>query len=421
MEFQPSRRRLRWSCALVTTVALLGLAACGGSSGAGGTSGSKVALKEPASGCGSVPLPAVKDPNEVVVQLPAEQKAAYRGYPYTVHKSMWSDWKPNGPGPYDVGVVWGPSTAGFQVEMGNAVVARLKSSPLVRSVDFRPMGDDVNVPIALANFNAFIAKGVDLIIAEPLLGPTFVPVAKKAAAAGIPVVTVQTAIDTPEVVNVSPNLTLSYAESTARLLRIIGGKGNVLSLRGIPGSPPDVEADAAWKRVLAQCPGVKRVGDVYGNFIDVNAKSETLKYLATHPQKIDGVIQAGTMTGGIMGAFQQSGRPMPVVDDVGPMKASTGYWLNHRGTYHGVGTAFGPKAMGGAGASVALRMLEGQGPNLSNVIARIPLLTEENLDEWGDKSWSLTTPGQPEGPPNSWFTEDYIDAFFARPATPKGS
>ena len=116
------------------------------------------------------------------------------------------------------------------------------------------------------------------------------------------------------------------------------------------------------RKCSRQCPRVKRVGDVYGNFIDVNAKSETLKYLATHPQKIDGVIQAGTMTGGIMGAFQQSGRPMPVVDDVGPMKASTGYWLNHRGAYHGVGMAFGPKSMGSAGASVALRMLEGQGP-----------------------------------------------------------
>ena len=400
---------------------LLGVAACGGSSGGSGPSGSNVSLQEPKSGCGSVSLEAVKDPDGVVAQLPAKQKDAYVGYPYTVHKSMWSDWKPKGSPPYDVGVVWGPSTAGFQVEMGKALVDRLKSSPLVGGVDFRPMGNDVNIPVALQNFNTFIAKGVDLIVAEPLLGPSFIAVAKKAAAAGIPVVTVQTSIDTPEVVNVSPALTLAYAQSTARLLRIIGGKGSVLAVRGIPGAPPDIESDAAWKKVLAQCPNVKRVGDVYGNFIDVNAKSETLKYLATHPQKIDGVVQSGTMTGGIMGAFQQSGRPMPVVDDVGPMKASTGYWLQHRGTYHGVGMAFGPMAMGSAGADVALRILEGQGPKLSNIVDRMQILTEDNLDEWGDESWSLTTPGQPEGPAGWFFTDDYINAFFARPATPKGS
>src|SRR3954463_9780644 len=400
---------------------LLGVAACGGSSGGSGPSGSNVSLQEPKSGCGSVSLEAVKDPDGVVAQLPAKQKDAYVGYPYTVHKSMWSDWKPKRSPPYDVGVVWGPSTAGFQVEMGKAVVDRLKSSPLVGNVDFRPMGNDVNIPVALQNFNTFVSQGKDLIIAEPLLGPSFIPVAKRAAAAGIPVVTVQTSIDTPEVVNVSPNLTLAYAQSTARLLRIIGGKGNVLRVRGIPGSPPDVEAAAAWKKVLAECPDVKRVGDVYGNFIDVNAKSETLKYLATHPQKIDGVVQSGTMTGGIMGAFQQSGRPMPVVDDVGPMKASTGYWLNHRGAYHGVGMAFGPKSMGQAGADVALRILDGQGPKLSNIVARMAILTEKNLDQWGDKSSSLTTPGQPEGPPNWFFADDYLNPFFARPATPKGT
>ncbi|MFL5847068.1 MAG: substrate-binding domain-containing protein [Solirubrobacteraceae bacterium] len=421
MTFRAFSHHREGLAALLAASALLGLAACGGGSGSSGPSGTKVSLEEPKSGCGSVPVPAVQDPDGVVAQLPAEQKAAYEGYAYPVHKSMWSDWKPDDAGPYDVGVVWGPSTAGFQVDMGEAVVDRLKSSPLIGDVDFRSMGADVNIPVALSNFNAFIAKGVDLIIAEPLLGPSFVPVVKKAAAEGIPVVTVQTAVDTPEAVNVSPNLTLAYAQSTARLLRIIGGKGNVMAVRGIPGSPPDTEAAAAWKTVLDECPNVKQVGEAYGNFIDVNAKSETLKFLATHPQKIDGVIQSGTMTGGIMGAFQQSGRPMPVVDDVGPMKASTGYWLNNKGSYNGVGMAFGPRAMGSAGASVALRMLEGQGPKLSNIIARMTILTEENLGDWGDKASSLTTPGQPEGPADTFFTEDYIDAFFARPATPKGS
>src|SRR3954447_24042479 len=119
------RATIRFVWLLVGSVALLGLAACGGTSAGGGPSGKTVALKTPASGCGSVPLSAVKDPDGVVAQLPADQKAAYAGYPYTVHKSMWSDWKPKGAAPYDIGVVWGPSTAGFQVDMGNAVVDRL--------------------------------------------------------------------------------------------------------------------------------------------------------------------------------------------------------------------------------------------------------------------------------------------------------
>ncbi len=160
---------------------------------------------------------------------------------------------------------------------------------------------------------------------------------------------------------------------------------------------------------------------MYGNYLSANAKSETLKYLATHPGKVDGVLQAGTMTDGIMGAFQQSGRPMPIVADIGPTKGGVGYWINNRDSYHGVGTAFGPTALGDAAGSVALRMLEGQGPKLSSMVAEIPLLTDENLDQWADKSWSLTTPGQPDGPPDSWFTDDYLNSMFAKGAAPKAN
>src|SRR3954454_4568881 len=164
----------RWTLPVIAALAL-GLSACGGGSvsqdtGAGSTAtAANVTLTTPKTGCGSVPLPAVKDPDGVVAQLPAEQQVAYKGYPYTVHKSPWADWKPDGPGPYKVGVAWGPSTAGFQVDMGNALVDRLKASPLVSDVDFRSMGADVNIPAQLANFNALVNEGVDIIIVEPLL------------------------------------------------------------------------------------------------------------------------------------------------------------------------------------------------------------------------------------------------------------
>ena len=50
MRLQGSRNPLRWSCALVAAVALLGLVACGGGKKAAGTSGTGVSLKEPSVG-----------------------------------------------------------------------------------------------------------------------------------------------------------------------------------------------------------------------------------------------------------------------------------------------------------------------------------------------------------------------------------
>ena len=240
-------------------------------------------------------------------------------------------------------------------------------------------------------------------IVEPLLAPPFLAPIKKAAEKGIPTVTVQTVADTPFAVNVSPNLTLANAEASARLLRMIGGKGNVLRVGGIPGVPSEIEADTAQKLVLKECPDIKDAGQVYGNFVSPNAKSETLKFLSTHPTKIDGVLQSGTMTDGIMSAFQQTGRPMPVVADIGPTKGGVGYWINNRDSYQGVGTAFGPSALGRRAPTWPCGCWKGRGPKTSNMVARIPLLTDENLDQWADRSWTLTTPGQPEGPPDSWF------------------
>lgn len=189
-------------------------------------------------------MAAVKDPDGVVAQLPADQQAAYQGYPYAVQKSPWADWKPKGAPPYKVGVVWGPATAGFQNDMGQAVVDKLKSSPLVSDVEFRTMGADVNIPNALANYNAFVNEGVDLIILEPLIAPAFIEAVKRGADKGIPTISVQNAIESPEAINVGPNLTLANAQASARLLQMLGGKGNILQVGGIPGSPADTEATA---------------------------------------------------------------------------------------------------------------------------------------------------------------------------------
>src|SRR3954469_14978032 len=94
---------------LLAAAAVLGLAACGGGSttttaGSSTSQGGaeQVSSTTPENGCGSVNLPAVKDPDGVVAQLPAENRAAYRGYPYVVHKSPWADWRPKGEPPYRV-------------------------------------------------------------------------------------------------------------------------------------------------------------------------------------------------------------------------------------------------------------------------------------------------------------------------------
>ena len=403
-------------------LAAAALAACGGSSSSSqkGSTGKNVGLETPKSGCGSLQLPTVEDADGVVKSLPTVVQENYQGLSLPVTKSNWQNFKPKGAPPYNVAVVWGPATPGFNNIVGAAVVKRLKQSPVVGSVTYKTMGPEVNVPTALANVNNAIAQKADIIILEPMLSVPFIAAANNAAKAGIPVVAVQAAIDSPNVVNVGPNLVKSAAEADARLFRVMGEKGNVLRVQGIPGVPSNEDALTAEKLALKNCPNIKVTGEVYGAFATATAKSEVLKYLGTHPAKIDGVLQAGTMANGIMAGFQQVGRPMPVVNDIGPNSGSMAYWAKNRGKYFGVGDGMGPAQLGAAAANVALRMLEGQGAKLTFITQSLPTINEKNLDQWAtDKSATFTSVSQPEGPPNSFLNDEYINPMFVNGAPPR--
>jgi len=196
----------------------------------------------------------------------------------------------------------------------------------------------------------------------------------------------------------------------------MGGKGNILYVHGIAATTVDQQRFAAFKAALKNCPGIKLAGEIAGAFVPPVAKSETLKYLATHPGRIDGVLQTGGMAPGIISAFKQSGRPVPIIDDAGAMKGSLGYWINNKDSYASFGEGFPPVTYGKSIASVTRRMLAGRGLKVSDVTAWFPPITVKSLDQWAQKDWDLNTPGIADGPPQSFMPETFISGLFNDPA-----
>ena len=260
--------------------------------------------------------------------------------------------------------------------------------------------------------NQAIARKPDIIVLEPLTAAAFAPQIKKAAAAGIPVLLVLDSFDSPDVVNIGGNNVLGSAEVASYMVRALGGQGSLLSVHGLAGSSPDTDTDTGLKLVLAHCPDVRKLGDVYGQFVPSAAKSETLKFLGTHPQKIDGVMQTAGMAPGIMQAFQQTGRPMPIVADVANSKGSLGWWRANRDTYTGVGNGLGGASYADAIADVTMRMLHGDGLKANVVVDRLPLITDANLDAWAQADWTLTTPGNATGPKGAFAPPAFLDSLF---------
>ena len=65
----------------------------------------------------------------------------------------------------------------------------------------------------------------------------------------------------------------------------------MLIVDGIPGLSVDDQQITVLKSVFAKCPGVNIVGSIIAGFDPGQAKTKTIQFLATHPDKVDGVWQ----------------------------------------------------------------------------------------------------------------------------------
>jgi ABC-type sugar transport system substrate-binding protein len=414
----------RIAALLVAAIALF-VVACGGGSGSGASgsgSGSATAASAaalPKTGCGSVPPAKTADPDGVVAKLPPEQRAAYPGYAPAALKSAWANWKPTHAPPYKIGIVWGPVVNTYQTDMVRDMQAGLKKSSIIGDVTVRTTGSETDIGQELQAASSLLTSGVDVLIIQPLLGDSFIRLAQRARAQGVPIVTALGPINDPGALNLDYNAYLGSAEATARVARALGGKGSVLYGVGIPSTGVDVYSAEGFNAALKQCPGMKLLGKIYSGFVSSVAKGETVKFLATHPQKVNMVFASGPFVPGMMQAFQSTGRPVPPAVDMGGTKGAMGYWRQNKGAYQGLAMGVPSTGYANAVVSTTLRTLEGQGPLTNDLVTKAVLVTDDNLDAWSDPAWTLQTIGQPDGPAGAFFPESYLNGFFTSGATPK--
>jgi ribose transport system substrate-binding protein len=379
-------------------------------------------FRVPASGCGSYSAAMPADPDGVIAKLDAAHQDALRGYAdfpgstVKVLKSRWATWKPSHPGPYTVGISWGQLVSDFQVQVVDNLKKDLAATPGVGKVVARTTGSNLDIAQQLQQYNSLVAQKPDLIILESPSGDSFDAPVQKAAAQGIPTVTLLTPVPVDGAVNVDGNNYLGAGDTASYVSKLLGGRGSVLAVRALAVAAVDTQMDTVWKKVIAGCSQMKIAGEVFGAFSEPTAKSETLKFLGTHPAKIDAV---GVMPGeavGVMQAFRQVGRPIPPLFEIGQDKGLLGHWRANQASYHAASTSLPPVPAARAVAEIAGRMLAGQGVRLNTLIAKTPVVTDANLAQWSDPSWSLATPGTVSGKPDSFMPSSFIDAFFTHPA-----
>jgi ribose transport system substrate-binding protein len=398
----------RWAGTLIV-VATLVVAACGGSPATTASSAS--------GSCGNVPTIAPKDPDGGLGGLPANVRGWYNGYEFPIYKSQWADWKPKHPAPYTVGLAFGPIINPFQTALYNGMQDALRKSSLVGKVI--PLATPNGGAIAqdVQNYNSLVQQGVDLIIAEPTSTASLADPIAAAANKGIPTIMWINSLDSRYAVNVSAN-DWGGAVALAAQLTHLNGKCNVLGVHGIPSTDVDRDAFDLFHRMLGACPNLKWAGEVVGNFTPPVVQSQVLQFLATHPEKIDLVVQTAVMSPSIIQGFKQAGRPVPSVYDGGAQKGSLAYWVqNMSNGYFGAGTVTGDNAWIDLASRTALRMLDGQGLKLNTLVVQPVVLSGANARTYVQTDWTLDMPGTVQNKPSDLVSDSVLNSFFANGKT----
>ena len=132
------------------------------------------------------------------------------------------------------------------------------------------------------------------------------------------------------------------------LFETLGGKGDVIYMRGAAGASADSDRDKGFKRALAEFPDVKVVQEVFTGWQQDQGKQQILDYIATG-LPFDGIWTSG-IDNVIVDALVESGATLvPVVgaDNAG----FVGQLLNVEGLQGAAVT--NPGSIGGAGVTLS--------------------------------------------------------------------
>ena len=252
--------------------------------------------------------------------------------------------------------------------------------------DYVVLNGDGTVAQQNSQIAELILKGVDAIAVDAASETAVNGVIEKACKAGIKVVSFDFVASAPCNYQLNFDFKGYKKEEAEWVFKKLGGKGNVLQVRGVKGSAPDNDMFNAQEAALKEYPDIKVVATVYGQATASVAQSAIANVLPSLPH-VDAVLgQGGSDDFGIAQAFEQFGGPYkdkpPIIEGGGSTdfikwwadKAKSGYETVSMNTTPGIG---------GAAFWLALEMVKGANPP-KLMIMPVATVTQDNLKDFAN-------------------------------------
>jgi ribose transport system substrate-binding protein len=251
---------------------------------------------------------------------------------------------------------------GWREQMICAIKAEAKASGLVDKVVV--VNRNGGPTEQIADLEGLISQKVDAIIVNPTDREGLNAVIEAAIKQGIVVVAVDQAV-TANGAYVVTNDQTAYARLGAEwLFEKLGGKGNVVEMRGIDGVPADTDRHNGFKEALAKYPNITVVAETFTGWDPSKGAQQALDLITT--KQIDGIWTSG-IDYPVVEQFQAANKPfVPIVgaDNNGFVKQLIE--LSGKGLAGAAVT--NPPAIGAVGTSIALKALTGKNPERTTLL-----------------------------------------------------
>jgi ribose transport system substrate-binding protein len=168
----------------------------------------------------------------------------------------------------------------WRVAMNAEVAARAKGFPDLEIAFADAQQDNAR---QVADVENFLRQKIDLLMISPNEAKPLTPIVRKAFEQGIPVIVLDRAIegDTYTLFIGADNREIGKAAGKY-IAELLHGRGDIVEIKGLPGSPPARDRSEGFREAIASSPDVKIVHDPVANWLREEAMAQMESALAAH-------------------------------------------------------------------------------------------------------------------------------------------
>ena len=300
----------------------------------------------------------------------------------------------------------------WRVSMANELTRLVEGAIAAGEVESFELSDsNGDVTQQISQMRAFIDKGCSLITTIAGSSTALNDVIEASFDAGIPVITTASAVTSPKAFNIQHNHNVWGYDMGIGVAEYLDGPGNVLMVEGIPGSPIVEHENSGGFRAFEEHPEANILGKVSGNWTANVTKNVVLQFLATNPSPIDAVWTTGSETRVIAEAFNEAGRPQPLI--TGSMSGDAlGFWKENQDSFKYYGGAILPTVAAHNTFRAAYRLLEGQEPIVNTILVPVPEIRGEDLGKWAAECMTVESGSIFPVSPVEPISEEMMNGYF---------